>query len=328
MTKPSGVTLHVEAGTPGLEPLPGLTLWSILNQHDVERKDELAVRHGDDVQKLSNIKFEFQQVIDWQDFRHICIPRLKRAAKLQIPHLPEILPHTGRMAIVGGGPSVTNYLENIKKYKNSDLDNIMSVNAAHNWLIARGVIPRIHVISEFDFDDIKYPLGGPPHKDVTYYISSSCHENISRQLAGYKRVLFHPFMPMQGYQTAIGHYFKNEFMVASGYATFFKSLAIATVLGFRQFELFGIDSSFEGSSHVGDYVIANREPAISVWAGDPWGKKLKRFTTQGGLVYQAKEFLEFCKYNQSGIRLRVCGDGLLRYLHESRYPEQYEQKGL
>ncbi len=321
------VTLHVDPRNPRVEPLPGLTLWTMLNQHNVERDETLAMLHGENQQELQKIKFEFQQTWDRSNFRHVCVPRLKYAAKLNIPHLPELLPHTGKMAIVGGGPSVANYVEEIKKYKANDLDNLMSVNAAHNWLIQQGIVPRIHVLSEFDVEDVEVSLGGPPHRDVTYYLSSCCNTNLFRQLSDYKRVLFHPFMPMQGYQQAINYYFKNEFMVCSGWATFFKSLAIATVLGFREFELFGIDSSFEGSSHVGDYVIANKEPAISVWGGDQWGKGLKRFTTQGGLVYQAKEFLEFCKYNQSGLRLRVRGDSLLRHLHESRYPDQYEQKG-
>src|ERR1700692_424273 len=272
----------------------GLVLWNILNQHNVERPDPMGWRCGENLQDLQHIKFEFQQTIDWQEWRETCIPRLKYAAKQEIPHLPELLPHKGKMAIVGGGPSVSNYIEQIKQFRVNDLDNLMSINAAHNWLIEHGIIPRIHVISEFDVEDIPIALGGLPHRDVTYYLSSSCHTNLFRQFNGYKCVLWHPFMPMQGYQQAISRYFKNEFMVMSGFATFFKSLAIATILGFRDFELFGLDSSFEGSSHVGDYVIANKEPRISVWAADQWGKKLKKFTTQGGLAFQAKEFLEFC----------------------------------
>jgi Protein of unknown function DUF115 len=326
MTEPKEVTLHVDGDNSDLKPINGLALWTVLNQHDIERSD-VSVLHGDDTTKLRNIKFQFQQSIDWIEWRNICIPRLKHAAKLTIPHLPELMPHKGRMAIVGAGPTVADYVDEIKKYKISDLDNVMSLNATHNWLIQHGVIPRIHVISEFDVEDVSVALGGPPHKEVTYYISSACHENISRQLTNHKRVLWHQFMPMQGYQQAISRYFKNEFMVASGFATFFKSLAIATVLGFRDFELFGLDSSFEESSHVGGYAIANRETKLSVWAGDPWGHNLKKFTSQGNLVFQAKEFIEFCKYNQSGLKLRVCGDGLLRHLHETRHPEQYiEQK--
>ncbi len=330
MTEPKEVTLCMP-GRPMDETPPeerGLILWKIKNQHNIEGYD-VSVLYGDEAKSLRSIKFDYQRKIDWDDWKRVCIPRLKHAAKLGIPHLPELLPHKGRMAIVGAGPSVSGFVDDIKKYKISDLDNIMSLNGAHEWLIQHGVPPRIHVIAEIDDADVEVHLGGAPHKDVVYYISSSCPESISRQLANYKRVLWHPFMPMQGYQQAINRYFKNEFMVCSGWATFFKSLSIAATLGFRQFELFGIDSSFEESSHIDDYAMADKEPKITVWGGDSWGKKLRKFTSQGGLVYQAKEFLEFCKYNQSALRLRVRGDGLLRHLHECRYPDQYyEQKGL
>jgi hypothetical protein len=313
---------HVAEVEPSLN---GLALWSILNQHVTEKDDALAIRCGEDTQGLQHIQFEFQQVLDWQDWRHTCVPRLKYAANLEIPHLPELQAHMGKMAIVGAGPSVVNYVDKIKTFKVSDEDNLMSLNATHNWLIQQGIIPRIHVISEFDVEDVEISLGGPPHKDVYYYVSSSCHLNIFKQLANYKRVLWHPFMPMQGYQNAIKRYFPNDFMVASGFATFFKSLAISAILGFRNFDLFGLDSSFDESSHMEGYVISNTEPKITVWAADQSGKKLKKFLTQGGLAFQAKEFLEFCKYNQSGIDLRVRGEGLLRYLHENRYPEQYRK---
>ncbi len=112
-------------------------------------------------------------------------------------------------------------------------------------------------------------------------------------------------------------------MVSGGYATFFRAVSIGVILGFRDFELFGIDSSFEESSHVDGYKVANIEPKITVWGTDPRTDSRREFTTQGGLAFQANEFISFCKANQEGLSLRVHGDGLVRYLHESRFPEQY-----
>lgn len=218
---------------------------------------------------------------------------------------------------MGAAPSVKDYVDQIKQAQ-----VILSVNGAHNWLIKHGVIPNIHVISEMDLTGVKEALGGEPHPGVAYYVSSYCAPAIFEQLQGYRQVLWHPYCAPEGYQQAIAEYFPGEFMVAGGFCTFFRSITIATILGYRDLELFGVDSSFEGSSHVDGYALADKEARISIWGANPDG--LRRFTTQGGLAFQASEFLDYCKFNQAGLRLRIHGDGLLRYLHEGRYPEQYQ----
>ena len=320
--KPRNVELFIEP-KPEQAQQTGLVLWRHFDEHYASRRDRNSIRAGEDTSQLKPLQFEFQQVLEWDEWGPIFTNRMKYAAKLAIPHLPELKPHTGKMAIVGAGPSAPQFLNEIKEFKKDESDNLMSVNATHAWLIDKGMPPRIHVISEHDVENVEVSLGGPPHKEVYYYLASTCHENIFRQLEGYRRVLWHPFMPLQGYQHAVARYFHGEFMVGGGYSTFFRSMTVAIVLGFRRFDLFGLDSSFEASSHMDGYQIADREPRITVWGADPTGKELKKFTTQGGLAFQASEFLEFCKFNQSALKIKVHGDGLLRYVHETRYPEQY-----
>jgi hypothetical protein len=111
-------------------------------------------------------------------------------------------------------------------------------------------------------------------------------------------------------------------MVAGQYATFFRTLTILMTLGYSDFDLFGLDSSFEHDSHVKGYRTGNLEEAITLWGVDPRNDKLQQFRTNGSLAFQTYCFLDFCMH-QSSINLRVHGDGLLRYLHQSRYPEQY-----
>ncbi len=272
---------------------------------------------------LHPVQFEFGTVIEWEKWKLECIPNLRYAASLEMPHLPQLEPHTGKCAIVGAGPSVEHELDQIKAIQASDLNCVMSLNGAHAWLIKNGIKPSIHVIFEPDIEDVRDALGGDPQGGVAYYIASQSAPKIFEQLEGYHRVLWHAYAPPMDYQQAVADYFPGEFMVVGGYATFFRTLTIATILGFRDFELFGIDSSFEASSHVQGYVIADIEPRINVWGTDPRTNRFKKFTTQGGLAFQAKEFLNFCKANQAGLKVRAHGNGLLRYLHEARYPEQY-----
>lgn len=274
--------------------------------------------------ELFPAKFSIERTMVWEEWRETCFRRLHYASKLKIRHLPQLEPHTGKCAIVGAGPTVKDYLNEIKAIRGNDFNSVMTLNAAHDWLIKQGIKPRIHVIFEDDNPDVQTVLGGLPHKEVTYYIASHCPETIFKQLEGYNRVLWHPFMAPQEYQQAIARWFPGEFMVCGGYATFFRTMAIATILGFRDFDLFGLDSSYEeDSSHIDDYPTVSEEPKINIYGRHPTTNEIRQFSTKGGLAFQANEFVEFCKVNQAGLKLRVHGNSLLRYLHESRYPEQY-----
>ncbi len=276
--------------------------------------------------ELYPVEFKFEQFLDWDVFKYEALPRMKYASKLEIPHLPQLQIHTGKCAVVGAAPSVVNYLDEIKAIKEGhEFNTVMTINGAHDWFIKQGVTPRIHVICEEDIEDVRHALGGDPVPGVAYYVCSTCPQKVFQQLEGYHRVLWHAFFPWQEYQIALNRYFKGEFMVGSGYTTFFKTIVIAIILGFRDFDLFGVDCSFEGSSHVDGYTFADIEPKIDIWGSDPEAKDIRKFKSQGGYVFQAHEFLQFCKINHAALKLRVHGDGLLRFVHASRYPEQYEK---
>ncbi len=278
---------------------------------------------------LRPIQFQFPvfKAEEWIDVRTRIVGRLRATSKLRIPHLRELLPHEGRAVIVGSAPSILNFKDEIKRLSNEELDILVSINGAHDWLIKNVRPPNIHVIFEGDLDDVTVSLGGPPHKDTVYYLCSQCHPKIFEQLRDYKRVLFHVFNQHQEYQNALNRYFKGEFMITGSCGTLFRCLYTSIVLGYRKFELFGVDSSFEGESdHIPGYKTADVEKIHYIWGVDEITHEARKFQSNGGLAFQAYEFLRFCEINQSGLSIRVYGDGLLRYIHKSRYLQQYENK--
>lgn len=271
------------------------------------------------------IKFKFMKPIEWNEWRKKYVPNLYYSKTLKIPHIPELLPHDGTAILVGAAPGIERYFEEIKaKADENEFNIIMSLNAAHSWLIKRGRPPNIHVLSEFDLEQAKMSLGGEPSPATTYYIASCCNREIFEALEGYKRVLYHLFIPLQGYQQYINKIFPNEFMVCGNLVTFPKSIYIALVLGYRKFELYGLTGSFTGkNTHMRNYAMGNKEKVIKVWSKRRDGS-LRGFKTTPGLSFQAYDFMKFCEVNQSGLKIRIHGDGLLRDLHESCYPEQYK----
>jgi hypothetical protein len=259
----------------------------------------------------------------WYDSRDERVARLVFASKQQIPHLPQLQAHNGVAAIIGASPSIINHKEQIKKIKENEFNIVMSLNGTHTWLLNNDIIPNIHVMFEVDTERPEQALGGPPHKDVCYYICSHCPEQLFKGMQEYHRVLWHCFDEPPEYQAIISKLFPTEFMVGGGHVTFFRSINIAIILGFRRFELFGCDGSFEGNmSHYEGYHSYSGELTMDVIAG---GGDLpyKRFHTNPSLSFMTHEFLRFCDANQKGLKIYVHGNGLMRYLHQTTYPEQY-----
>lgn len=298
------------------------------NPYEKQMNKELTI---EELKAIERGPIGYEAVIPtktWYDSRIERIERLTFASKQKIPHLPQLEPHKGVAAIIGASPSIANHAEQIKAIKENEINIVMPLNGAHDWLVKNEIIPNIHVLFEIDLENPEQALGGSPHKDVYYYICSHADQKLFKDLENYHRVLWHCFDEPPEYQALIGKLFPGEFMVGGGHVTFFRSINIAIILGFRRFELFGCDGSFEGeSSHYEGYHSYAGEGVMDVIAGGN-GVPFKRFRTNPSLSFMTHEFLRFCEANQSGLKIRVNGDGLMRYLHQQTYPEQYSVDNL
>jgi len=274
--------------------------------------------------QLAPVQFEIPpfKLENWLKWKTELFPRLEYSSKLEIHHLQQVLPCEDKAIVVGAAPSVADFKGKIKLFDPPNV--IISVNAAHDWLINNVCVPDYHVIFEPDIEVLEQALGGKPHEDVTYFIASHCHQNIFRQLEGYKRILWHVFQPHEDYQDEIQRLFPGESMIAGGYGTFFRCISIALVIGYRKFELFGVDSSFEGEDdHVEGYNSSNIEEKHDIFTKNSVTGEIRKFKSNGSLTFQAYEFMRFCAVNQHAMSIRIHGDGLLKHLHQSRYPYQY-----
>src|ERR1700719_5026390 len=120
-----------------------------------------------DLPKLSPIAFKFglDKYSDWDDFKKICIPRMEYAATLSIKHITQADPSQEICVIVGAGPTVNEFIDELKKLKDKSDHTLCAINRVHEFLIKNGIIPSFHVIFENDIEDVEQALGGPPHKD-------------------------------------------------------------------------------------------------------------------------------------------------------------------
>jgi hypothetical protein len=267
---------------------------------------------------------------EW-DQTHDAARNMRYAHSLNLPVLQQkMLPNPGRAIIVGGGPSVKSHLEEIRTFASNKENIVFAINWTHTWLIENGIIPNACVFFEIDAEPDT--VLKKAHKDCTYYICSHCDPRTFDALEGFKRVLWHS-PPNSDIEREVGEeLFPNSQICGGGIGSFTRTLTVALYLGYRNFELFGCDSSYPDeakSSHVDGYetVMNPDTDGFYVYAEDEKKQEVRRFKTLGYLALQVEEFKDYCLTNHHIFSLRVHGKTLLRFVHERMFPDQYEYVG-
>lgn len=147
-------------------------------------------------------------------------------------------------AVVGFGPSLKETWEQIKQFP-----VVFSCSGSHKFLVDKGIIPTYHV--EVDPREHKVGLIGPPQRDTTYLISSTCHPKVFDHLKGYNVHLWHVFDPSE---EGLRQLPPGEWAVTGGCDVGMRTMSLAAFLGYRDLHIFGLD----GSTPIG---IAERHAA-------------------------------------------------------------------
>lgn len=253
---------------------------------------------------------------------------MRYAATLDIPTLTSrSTPRFGRAIIVGGAPSVGDYLDQIKELAKDPHNEIFAVNWTHTWLLKQGIVPKHCVFFEIDPEPDSVIL--QPHPDITYYICCHCHRKTFDSLKGYKRVLWHTHPNSNIEKDVNEELFPNAQLVGGGTSTFTRTISVGMFLGFRHFDIFGCDSSFPDSTkstHVDGYETGADpgEDGMFLYAKDFDTGEVRRYRTTAPLALQAEEFKHFCATNHAFFSMKVYGDSLLRFCHMAGWRNQYD----
>jgi len=251
---------------------------------------------------------------------------MRYAHSLDLPVLSQSpLPRRGTAVIVGGAPSIKDHLDEIRELSKNKRNGIFAINWTHTWLIQNGITPRGCVFFEIDAEPESILKNA--HSDVTYFICSHCDQRTFDHLKGFKRVLWHSYPNSEAEKVVREELFPNTSMVGGGIGTFTRTLTVAMFLGYRDFEIFGCDSSYPDTekTHVDGYetIMDNKVDGLWVYAKNDLTGDVKRFRTIGPLALQHEEFKEYCRVNHGYFTMRVRG-GLLEWSHRATYPSMYE----
>jgi len=257
----------------------------------------------------------------------IATENMKHSMTLGLPELDISQVRGGQAIIVGASPSVKNYLEEIKKLAENKDNIVFAINDANDFLIDNGIIPHGNVLFEVAIDYKEFQRRH--HPDITYYIHSFAHPTTFSHFADKKVILWHCFSDEAEHNVLLKHFKNKHFMVGGGSSTtLVKTIPICMFLGYREFELFGFDSSFpdENETHF------NGAPYKDFWKSmdivcqikkNDSGIQEKKFRTMAYLARQADEFRRMCEHFSWMTKIRVHGDGLLPWMHRNTYPQFY-----
>lgn len=207
----------------------------------------------------------------------------------------------GAIAIVGSGPSIH------RTVKDMQADAILACNAAHEFLIERGIVPTFSML--WDPSPVLASMV-TPHKDVTYLVASRCHPDVFKRLEGFKVFVWHaggedemlmPYLEMKEV---------SEPIVYGGSAATVRAMFLVLLLGYSRIKLFGSDSSFEGEvTHFRASAVP--EKPIRVFCNHRW------FDTTAWMAAQAEEVLPLFPLVEPLASIEVYGDGLIPHIAET-----------
>lgn len=200
--------------------------------------------------------------------------------------------------IVGGGPSLARELWRLKGYQLSGA-TVFATNNTYAYLKEAGIPPDAHVMHDARVGNLPFVAPEGP-----CYYASQCHPSVL-DAAGDRLICWHPYSEIA--LEVIGESTKGPTMVAGGSTVGLNAIALAYILGYRKFLLFGFDSSYEeGAHHAYTQTLNDGEVVLDV-QGDG-----KPFKAAPWMVQQADQFMDLARNLLAyGCELYVYGDGLL-----------------
>lgn len=170
---------------------------------------------------MAKIVFEGSVPVSHEDL----LAQVAHAKSLGYPEVREQEPHGRRLAVVGGGPSIVDRLDEIREFS-----DIWAINGACGFLRERGIESTLLTLDPCDF------LAPRVAGATKALLATRCHPDVFKALDGADITVF----------DAVNDTENGLWASCSSVTVAFH---LATVLGYRQSVFFGCEGSFSERSH-------------------------------------------------------------------------------
>lgn len=219
-----------------------------------------------------------------------------------LPWLDYVPAHDGHAVIVGGGPSMAGFLDEIF-WRQDQGQDIFALNNSYCLLFANNDrVPRYQVLVDARKEST-YFLGAGPE----WLLASQCHPSAFDD-PHMDYTVWHSNAP--GAAEHLPDNGKPAHMIGGGSTVGLSAMVLAYVLGYREIHLYGYDSSVsDGSHHAYNQPQNDGDIIVDVDAGG------KRFRAAAWMVQQAQEFVPLAQWlMEEGCTITVHGEGLLPHM--------------
>jgi uncharacterized Rossmann fold enzyme len=222
--------------------------------------------------------------------------------------LPEVTPglcrHDGTFIVVGSGPSLPAFAEEIRAERRQGRP-ICAVKGAHDFLCEEGIEPDLFIcVDPRDRrDNIKQA-----NNSTIYLVASRCDPVMLDTLKDRKVMLWHSFGSIEEAQAYRGHP-----AIGGGSTSGMRAITVGYVMGFRKFVLYGMDSCLAADRKTKRFTGEQAGSVFEVQVGDNG----RRFWCNGSMAQQANEFQELFT-TLLDIQIEAKGDGLIAEILRQR----------
>lgn len=242
------------------------------------------------------------------------VENVKHALSLGLPKLHQhpffqkVKGKDKKIALVGGGPSVKNYIEDIKQYK-----NIFACGSSNDWLMENGIIPTYAAICDPDPVSTKYFT--KLDTEVLYLVATCCDPKIFEHLKNHSVATWHCDSEEQ--RPLIQKIDPNYQAIGGGCTVGLRALSISIMLGYSNIHFFGFDSCLGVNDKHHAYEFQTDEEAlgriydVKVGTDNFIPENAKIYRCAGYQLAQAWHFRDFYKMYYEYFNPTFFGDGLI-----------------
>jgi len=250
-----------------------------------------------------------------KDIKDICSVNTEEDVLIeQITHnlklgLTEVVPQPeqpGELIILAGGPSLNDFIDEIKINKMMKVP-IVTVNGAYNWALDKGINPDAQIV--LDAREFNKRFVEPAIPNCKYLLASQCHPSLVESTPKEQTYLWHS--GQDNVQEAMAAVYGDEphpwFPVFGGMTVILRSLPMLIMMGYRKFVIYGFDSCIMDEHHGYAQPENDYNTVIDVTCGD------RAFKCHGWMITQAHEWLEIQQMIGDLCEIEVKGDGLIAH---------------
>ena len=212
---------------------------------------------------------------------------------------------SGPLSIVGGGPSLSRHWHQLM----AGGTDIMALNNAYAYLTERDIVPDYFMLLDARPENVEFLRDARPQ--TVHYIAAQAHPDVFERLACLDTRLYltnHPFIIENAHEWRAPNNGPKVIIHGTVGTVGIKALALGYALGYREFHLYGYDSSYEGDAHHAfTQTLNDSATKMEVFLGST------RYVTSASMAHQAAEFPAFAQdlVANHGCQITLKCDGLL-----------------